>query len=121
EDRSAAGEHWDHGGVDVRDRREGEDVLSGEELDELLLDLLVEDRAAEETRPTRMCPPSRHVLRDRIDDLLIEVEAEVVAGCEVGEPLVADADPPAVDLVDDRVEHRVRVLEPSEIRTGGEP
>ena len=41
------------------------------------------------------------------DDLALEVEPEVVARGEIGQPLVADPDHPAVDLVDDGVGHRV--------------
>src|SRR5581483_12336056 len=46
---------------------------------------------------------------------------QVVAGGEVGEPLVADADHPAVDLVDDGVDHRVGALELGEIRARVQP
>ena len=77
----------------------------------LRLDLLVEHRAAEKAGPARVGAPSRQVLRHRVDDLLVEVEAEVVARREVGEPVVADADPAAVLLVDHGVEHRMRVLQ----------
>src|SRR6476659_1186339 len=58
---------------------------------------------------------------DRIDDLPVEIEAEVVARGEVGEPLIADADHPAVDFLDDRVRHRVRALELGEVAAGSKP
>ena len=51
--------------------------------------------------------PSRTVSVDAVDDLLVQIEAQVVAGREVGEPLVADADAAAFDLVDHRVGHRM--------------
>src|SRR6266516_1983397 len=57
----------------------------------------------------------------RVDDLPVEIEAEVVARGEVGEPLVADADHPAVDFLDDRVRHRVRALELGEVAAGSKP
>ena len=121
EDRAVAGQHGDHGQVDQGDRREDERVLAAEELDQPLLDLLVEHGAAEHPRPARMRPPLVEVLGDGVDDLAVEVEAEVVAGGEVGEPLVADPDHPAVDLVDDGVRHRVRPLQLCELAAGGEP
>src|SRR5262249_41073883 len=52
---------------------------------------------------------------NRLDDLAVEIEAQVVAGREVGEPLLADADHAAVDLVDDGIDHRVRVLQAREV------
>src|SRR5690242_20009690 len=58
---------------------------------------------------------------NRVDDLAVEIEAEVVTGSEVGEPLVADADHPAVDLFDDRVRHRIRALELGEVAAGSKP
>ena len=62
-----------------------------------------------------MGSPPGQVLRDRRDDLGIEVEAEVVARGEVEEPPLADADPSTVLLLDHGVEHRVGPLQPSEI------
>ena len=108
EDRPAAREHGDHGHVDQRDRRQHERVLGAEQLGEPLLDLLVEHRAAEEARPARVRPPALEVLGNRVDDLALQVEAEVVARGEVREPGVADANHAPVDLVDDGVGHRVR-------------
>ena len=55
------------------------------------------------------------------DDLRVEVEPEVVAGGEVREPLVADPDHAAVDLVDHRVGHRVGSLELRQIAAGSKP
>ena len=107
EDRPRRGEHGDDRGVDVGDRRQHQRVLAAEQLGQALLDLLVEDRAAEQPRPARVRPPLIQIGGDRLDDLAVEVEAEVVAGGEVGQPVVSDADPAAVDLLDDRVHHRM--------------
>ena len=73
EDRSVAGEDRDHRQVDQGDRREDQRVLAAEELRQALLDLLVEDRAAEETRPARVGSPPLEVRRNDVDDLAIEV------------------------------------------------
>ena len=107
--------------MDQRDRRDDERVLAAEKLDEALLDLRIEHRTPEHPRPARMCPPLLEVLGDRGDHLAVEVEAEVVAGGEVGQPLVADANHPAVDLVDDSVRHRVRPLELGQLAARREP
>ena len=111
----------DHRHVDVRDRREQQRVLAPDELRHLLLDLLVQDRASEEPRPGRVRAPSVEVLGHRVDDLPIEVEPQVVARGEVEEPAVADPDPPPVLLVDHRVEHRMGVLQPSQVGDGLHP
>ena len=58
---------------------------------------------------------------NRVDDLAVEIKAEVVTRSEVGEPLVADADHPAVDLVDHGVGHRIGSFELGEITAGREP
>ena len=68
-----------------------------------------------------MGTPPAEVLRHRLDDLLVEVEPEVVAGRVVGQPLVADADLAPVDLVDHGVDHVVRVLQPGEVLGGADP
>src|SRR6478752_2745641 len=68
-----------------------------------------------------MRPPAIESRLHRVNDLSVEIEAEVVARGEVGEPLVADADHPAVDFLDDRIRHRVRALELSEVAAGSEP
>jgi hypothetical protein len=68
-----------------------------------------------------MCPPLRQIRRDNVDDLLLEIESEVVTGSEVGEPLVAHPDHPAVDLLDDRVGHRIGPFERGQVVTGGKP
>jgi hypothetical protein len=49
-------------------------------------------------------PPLVQVGRDGLDHLAVQVEAEVVAGGEVDQPALADPDPAAVDLLDDRVQ-----------------
>ena len=121
EDRARRGEQRDHGHVDVRDRRQDERVLAAEHRGEPLLDLLVDDGAAEQSRPARVGAPGIEVGGDRLDDLAIEVEAEVVARREVGEPVVADPDHAAVDLVDDGVHHRMRRLQPLEVPAGVQP
>ena len=116
-----AREHRDHRHVDQRDRRQHERVLGAEQLGEPFLDLVVEHRAAEEARPARVRPPALEVLRDGRDDLAVEVEAQVVARGEIGQPRVSDADHPPVDLVDDRVGHRVRARQLGQITAGVEP
>ena len=121
EDRARGRQQRDHGHVDVRDGRQDERVLAAEHLGEARLDVLVDDRAAEQARPAGVGPPCVEVRGDRLDDLAVEVEAEVVARREVGEPVVADADHAAVDLVDDRVHHRVGGLERLEVAAGVEP
>ena len=121
EDRARGREHRDHRHVDVGDRRQHERVLGAEQRGQALLDLLVEDRAAEQARPARVRAPRVEVGRDRVDDLAVEVEAQVVAGGEVGQPVVADADHAPVDLVDDRVHHRMGGLELGEVAAGLEP
>src|SRR5438105_11396019 len=68
-----------------------------------------------------MRPPAVQVGRNRLDNRAVEIEAEVVARREVGQPAVADPDHPAVDLVDDRVGHRVRPLELRQVGAGLEP
>jgi uncharacterized protein (DUF1786 family) len=107
EDRPLAREHRDHGHVDVGDRRHDERVLGSQQRGQPLLDLLVQDRAADETRPARVRAPARQVLRHGGDDLLVEVEAQVVAGGEVREPLVADANVAPLLLVDHGIAHAV--------------
>ena len=111
EHRAAAGEDRNHRHVDVGDRRQQQAVLGAQQRGEPVLDLLVQDRAAQETRPARMGAPAPQIVGDRVDDLLVEIEPEVVARRVVGEPLVADADLAAIDLVDDGVEHAMGVLE----------
>ena len=121
EDRARGGQQRDDRHVDVGDRRQHERVLGAQQRRQALLDLLVEDRAAEQARPARVRAPLVEVGRDRVDDLAVEIEAEVVAGREVGQPVVADADHAPVDLVDDRVHHRMRGLELGEVAAGLEP
>ena len=121
EHRAPAGQDGDHRHVDVGDRRQHQAVLAAQERGEPVLDLLVEDRAAQQARPARVGAPPPQVVGDRVDDLLVEVEPEVVARRVVGQPLVADADLAPVDLVDDGVEHPVRVLEPGEVLGRADP
>ena len=92
-----------------------------EQLGQPLLDLLVEHRAAEQARPARVRAPGLEIGRDRRDDLGVEVEAEVVAGREVGQPVVADADHAPVDLLDDGIHHRVAGRERREVADGLKP
>jgi len=54
-----------------------------------------------------MGPPAGQVGRHLVDHLEVEVETEIVAGGEVDQPVAVDLDPPAVDLLDDRVGHGV--------------
>src|SRR6185312_95003 len=80
-----------------------------------LLDVQVEPGVAEQARPARMGTPAADLAVDRVHDLGVEVEAEVIAGCVVGQPVVADPDAAAVDLVDDGVVHRGRRDQPGEL------
>jgi hypothetical protein len=121
EDRPGGREQRDHRHVDVRDRRKNERVLGPEQLGQALLDLLVQGRASEQPRPARMRSPAVEILGDLFDDLAVEVEPEVVARGEVGEPPVADADHPPVDLFDDGIHHRMGGLQLGEVAHGREP
>jgi hypothetical protein len=62
-----------------------------------------------------MGSPAGKVLGDAGDDLGVEVEAEVVAGGEVGQPVAGDPDPATVDPVHHRVTHRVLGHEPGDL------
>ena len=121
EDRARGRQQRDHRHVDVGDRGQHERVLRPEQRRQALLDLLVQHRAAEQPRPARVGPPCVEISRDRVDDLAVEVEAEVVAGGEVGEPLIADPDHAPVDLVDHGVHHRMRRRQRGEIAARLEP
>ena len=121
EDRARRSEQRDHRHVDVRDGRQDERVLARR---------AARSDAPRSPRRARGCRagatssdacPSVEVRWDRIDDLAVEVEAEVVARREVGQPLIADPDHAAVDLVDDRIHHRVRGLQRLEVPAGVEP
>ena len=92
EDRPVAGEHRDHRGVNVRDRGQEQRVLAPEQRGKPFLDLLVQHGAPEHAGPARMGAPGLEGRRDRRDDVRLEIEAEVVARREIGEPMVADAD-----------------------------
>ena len=65
-----------------------------------------------------MRPPLVQIRRDGVDDLALEVEAQVVTGSEVREPLVADADHATIDLLDHRVAHWMRAPELVEVVDG---
>ena len=94
EDRPAGGEHGDHGKVDERDRRQHECVLGAEQLRKPRLRSPRRARGCPSRRDQLGCVPQRsRYSGTRFDDLALEVEAEVVTGGEVGEPLLADADP----------------------------
>ena len=121
QDRARPGEHRDRGEVDVGDRRQHQRVRAAQQRREALLDLLVQHRAAQEARPARVRAPRVEVRRHRLDDLAVEVEPEVVAGGEVGQPLRPDADLAPVDLLDHGVHHRVRARQRRQVaqRRGG--
>jgi hypothetical protein len=55
-----------------------------------------------------MRSPAADIARDRIHDLWLEIKPEVVARCEIREPVITTPDAPAIDLVDDGVHHAVR-------------
>jgi hypothetical protein len=87
--------------------RQQQRVGPAEQLGEPGLDLAVQGRAAQHPRPARVGPPPVQVGRDGLDHLAVQVEAEVVAGGEVDQPALADPDPAAVDVLDDRVQQVV--------------
>src|SRR5207302_2217070 len=98
-----------------------QDVLSTEEFAQRSFDLLVEHWAAQHPRPTGMGSPRPEERGDALDHVWIEVQPQVVARREVRQPVVPDADPAPVHLIDDGVEHRVRRLETAEPVGGSEP
>ena len=101
------GQQRDHGHVDVSDRGQYERVLGAQQRRQPLFDLLIQHRATEQARPAGVRSPLVEERGDPLDDLAIQVETEVVARGEIREPAVADADHAAVDLVDDRIHHRM--------------
>ncbi len=121
EDRAIPGENRNDGKVDQGDRRENQRVFTAEQRDESFFDLLVEDGASEHPRPAGMRAPLLEIRGNGIDDLALEIEPEIVAGSEVGEPLVADSDHAPVDFVDDRVGHRIGAFELGELATCRQP
>jgi hypothetical protein len=82
-------------------------VSAAQQLGEPGLDLPVQGRAAQHPRPAGVGPPPVQEGRDRLDHLTVQVQTEVVAGGEVDQPALADPDPAAVDLLDDRVKQMV--------------
>jgi hypothetical protein len=62
-----------------------------------------------------MGAPGVQVAWNRVDDLAIEIKAQVVARREVGEPAVPDADHPPVDLLDHGVGHGMGHLQRAQI------
>jgi hypothetical protein len=116
EDVAVAGQDRQHRHVDVRDGRQHQRVGGVEQCGQPLLDLRIDGRVAEQARPAGVRAPAAHLGLDGRGDLGLEVEAEVVAGGEIGEPVVADPDATAVDLLDDRVVHGVAAAQPLQIR-----
>ena len=102
-----AGQGRDHGQVDQRDGRKQQGVGCTEQVGQPVLDVDVGAGTPEEPRPTRVGAPTPEVRHHRLDDLRVQVEAQVVAGCEVAEPVVTDPDTTALYLLDDGVHHRV--------------
>ncbi len=116
EDRAVADEHRDHRHVDVRDRGQQQRILAADELGESVPRSRGTGAGCRAVVDHDGCVPHRaRYSGTSVDDLLVEVEPQVVARRPVGEPPVADADLPADLLVDDRVHHRVRVLQAREI------
>src|SRR3954462_7193157 len=68
-----------------------------------------------------MGAPPLEGLGNCLDDLAVEIEPEVVARGEVGEPLFADPDHPSIDLVDDGIRHRIGPLELGQLAAGRKP
>jgi hypothetical protein len=116
--RPRSGQGGEDAVMDLGEGGEGKHVLGPEQLADLGLELLVERRAGDPARPARMGAPAGQVAGDAGQDLRVEVEAEVVAGGEVVEPVVPDPDPASVDLVDHRVDHGMLRDQPGHL--GGE-
>src|SRR5206468_1113885 len=74
QDPALPGEHRDDGRMDVGDGRQDQRVGCAEEVGELLLDVAVQPRAAEEARPARVGAPPAQGVRDAVHDLGVEVE-----------------------------------------------
>jgi hypothetical protein len=66
-----------------------------------------------------MGAPAREVGADPANDLLVEIEAEIVAGREVGQPVISDPQHSALDLVHHRVDHRVLGDQPGQVGVVG--
>ena len=115
QERPLAGQGREHAVVGVGQGREGEDVLDPEQLADGRLDPPVGLGAGDPPGPAGMGPPAGQVGGHLGDHLEVEVEAEVVAGGEVDQPVAVDLDPPAVDLLDDRVAHGVLDHEPGDL------
>ena len=118
QDGAAVGQDRDDGGVDMGEGGQQQGVLNAEQLPQLGLDLLVQHRAAEHPRPAGMGAPAVQVGRDALDDLAVEVEPQVVAGGEVVQPAVSDADAASVDLVDHGIKQGVPGLQTVELGAG---
>ena len=101
------------------DRRQHKGVRGTEQLCQPVLDIDVDAWVAQQPRPARVGAPTRHLGRDRVHDLWLEVEAEVVAGGEVRQPRIADADSAAVDLLDDGVVEAALRPQPFQIAPSG--
>ena len=93
--------------MDEGDRGQHERVGSAEELGEPLFDLDVGTGAPQQAGPAGVRAPPLDRRRYRGDDLRVEVETEVVARSEIGQPVVADPDAPSLYLVYYGVHHRV--------------
>ena len=115
QDRPLAGERREHAVVGMGQGGEGEDVLDPEQLADRRLDPPVGHRAGDRPGPAGMGPPAGQVGRHLGDHLEVEVKPEVVAGGEVDQPVAVDLDPPAVDLLDNGVAHRVLDHEPGHL------
>ncbi len=120
-DRPRGRQHRNHRGVDVRDRGEHKRVLAAQQLAESSLDLLIQRRAAEQARPAGVRPPGLQVGGHRVDDLAIQIEAEVVAGGEVRKPVLSYADHAPIDLVDHGIHHRMARAQVLQIADAIEP
>jgi hypothetical protein len=115
QDRALAGQGREDAIVGVGESGEGEHVGDPEQFAEHRLDPPVGLGAGDPPGPAGMGPPAGQVGGHLGDHLEVEVEAEVVAGGEIDQPVVVDLDPPAVDLLHNGVAHGVLHHEPGDL------
>src|SRR4051794_17973526 len=97
--------------MDEGDGGEYERVGSAQQFCQLLLNVRIQSRVPQQARPTRVRAPATHFFSNRVSDLRVEVETQVIAGCEVGQPVLPNPDASPTHLVDHGVEHRIGALQ----------